>query len=104
MPKITFIAADDETIEVDAENGLSLMEVAVDNAVAGIDADCGGSCACATCHVVIPESLAKFVGKPEEEEESLLEFLDNREENSRLSCQIEVSDELDGATITVPAP
>ncbi|MFC7047771.1 2Fe-2S iron-sulfur cluster-binding protein [Emcibacter nanhaiensis] len=102
MTKVTFITADDERIEVDAEDGTTLMEAAVNNSVPGIDADCGGACACATCHVIVPDAFKEATGKPSEDEEALLDFLDNHEENSRLSCQIEVTPALEGMEVTVP--
>ncbi|WP_321396610.1 2Fe-2S iron-sulfur cluster-binding protein [Emcibacter sp.] len=102
MTKVTFITADDERFEVDAEDGVSLMEAAVNNSVPGIDADCGGACACATCHIIVPDSFKAATGTPSEDELSLLDFLDNREDNSRLSCQIEVSSDLEGMEVIVP--
>ncbi|WP_138379038.1 2Fe-2S iron-sulfur cluster-binding protein [Luteithermobacter gelatinilyticus] len=103
MTKITFITEDETRYEVDAEDGASVMEAAVNNGVPGIDADCGGACACATCHIIVPDTFKALTGTPGEDENSLLDFLDNREENSRLSCQIEVSGALDGMEVRVPA-
>ncbi len=102
MTKITFISPDSSRTTVSAEPGQSLMEAAVKNNIAGIDADCEGGCACATCHVILPDAFFKALPAMEEDEQYLLDFLDNRRKNSRLSCQIEVSDKLDGAIITVP--
>ncbi|QDP00785.1 2Fe-2S iron-sulfur cluster-binding protein [Thalassotalea sp. PS06] len=100
MAKITFITSDNEKIEVEGESG-SVMELAVENGVEGIDGDCGGVCSCATCHVhVASEDMAK-VGPAGEVEQELLEFSDNFCEQSRLSCQIEIVEELDGITLTV---
>ncbi len=105
MVKITFIDPDGKRHEVEAEEGMTLMEAAVKNMVPGIDADCGGACACATCHVYIdPEWAQKTNGLLErsEAEEDMLDFAFDVRENSRLSCQIRVSAELDGMVVQVP--
>lgn len=102
MTTITFISPDDEKVTVSASAGQSLMEAAVDNNVSGIDADCEGGCACATCHVLIPDDFMKALPLMDEDEQYLLDFLDNRQRNSRLSCQIEISDKLDGMIVKVP--
>lgn len=102
MTTITFISPDEEKVTVNAPVGQSLMEVAVDHNITGIDADCEGGCACATCHVVIPNDFMKTLPLMDEDEQYLLDFLDNRQRNSRLSCQIEITDELDGMIVTVP--
>jgi len=102
MTTITFISPDEEKITVNAPVGQSLMEVAVDHNITGIDADCEGGCACATCHVVIPNDFMKTLPLMDEDEQYLLDFLDNRQRNSRLSCQIEITDKLDGMIVTVP--
>ncbi|WP_339723271.1 2Fe-2S iron-sulfur cluster-binding protein [uncultured Paraglaciecola sp.] len=100
MAKITFITQDNETIELEGQSG-SLMALAVENGVAGIDGDCGGVCSCATCHVhVKPEQMLK-TGEASEIEKDMLELDDNANEYSRLCCQIEISDELDGVILTV---
>ncbi|MCL4163024.1 UNVERIFIED_CONTAM: hypothetical protein GTU68_031149 [Idotea baltica] len=78
------------------------MNAAVDNLVPGIDADCGGECSCATCHVVVRDAWMGKVGKPNDREESMLDLNPERQDNSRLSCQVEVSDALDGLTVDVP--
>ena len=78
------------------------MEAAIKNSIPGIDADCGGACACATCHVYIDPAFMETVGKPEDMEQSMLDFAENVTENSRLSCQITVSDELNGLKVTTP--
>lgn len=102
MPKITFIEHDGTEHTVDGEAGLSVMRAAIDNLVPGIDADCGGECSCATCHVYVdPDWMAK-VGQPDEREESMLDLNPERESNSRLSCQIPVTEELDGLVVKVP--
>ncbi len=102
MPTLTYISPEDEEYIVKAETGLTLMEIAVNNDVDGIDADCGGSCACATCHIIVPEEFIAITGKAGDDECVLLDFLDNRTTGSRLSCQIEMSEELDGMIIKVP--
>lgn len=102
MPKIKFITHDDKEFEVTADVGGSVMEAALDNNVPGIDADCGGSCSCATCHVWVDEAFRAKVGPPGDMEEDMLCLNEDRQEGSRLSCQIEVSDELDGLVVRVP--
>ena len=102
MAKITYIDHEGTEREIEAKNGETVMEVAVKNAVPGIDADCGGACACATCHVYVDEAFLDKVGSPEAMEQSMLDFAENVQENSRLSCQISVSDELDGLRVTTP--
>ncbi len=102
MAKIKFIEHNGTEHEVDAPNGTSVMNAAVDNLVPGIDADCGGECSCATCHVVVDPAWIAKVGKPSDQEESMLDLNPDREENSRLSCQIEVSDDLDGLVVQLP--
>jgi 2Fe-2S ferredoxin len=102
MAKITYIAADGSRFEVDAENGTTVMENAIRNGVPGIEAECGGACACATCHVYVDESFKPIVGEPEPMEEDMLDFAFEVKPTSRLSCQIRVRDELDGLTVTVP--
>ena len=102
MPKITYIEHNGNAHEIDVPNGLSVMEGAVRNLVPGIDADCGGACACATCHVYVDEAFMDKVGQPEEMEQSMLDFAENVQANSRLSCQIQISDELDGLRVKTP--
>ena len=102
MPKITFIEHNGTPHQVDAEIGLSVMRAAIDNLVPGIDADCGGECSCATCHVYVDEKWIGKVGSPGEREESMLDLNPERAANSRLSCQIPVTDALDGLVVTVP--
>jgi len=87
---------------VTAKAGESLMEVAVENDVPGIDADCAGGCACATCHILIPNAFQPLIPAIEEDEQYLLDFLNNRQKNSRLSCQVEVTDKLDGMIVRIP--
>ena len=102
MAKITYIAADGSRYEVEAENGTTVMENAIRNGVPGIEAECGGACACATCHVYVDEAFKEIVGEPEPMEEDMLDFAFEVRPTSRLSCQIRVRDELDGLTVTVP--
>ena len=103
MPKILFTDHDGETREVEAKPGMSLMEAAVQNMIPGIDADCGGACACATCHVYVDaEWLPKLKAK-DDMEDSMLDFAEEVQDNSRLSCQILMNDDLDGITVTTPA-
>ena len=87
---------------MEATNGESVMETAIKNSIPGIDADCGGACACATCHVYVDAAFMEKVGQPEDMEQSMLDFAENVQENSRLSCQISVSDDLDGLKVTTP--
>ena len=102
MPKITYIDHDGTERTVEAKNGESVMEAAIKNSIPGIDADCGGACACATCHVYVDQSFMDKVGEQQEMEKSMLDFAENVQETSRLSCQITVSDELDGLRVTTP--
>lgn len=102
MPKITFIDPDGRTLAHEGEEGLSLMEVAVRNGVPGIEADCGGACACATCHVYVDQEWFEKTGGPSENEASMLEFASEPQATSRLSCQIRVSRDLDGLVVTLP--
>ncbi len=103
MAKITYIEHSGTEHTVDVKPGLSVMEGAVKNSVPGIDADCGGACACATCHVYVDAAWEAATGKPDELEASMLEFAENVEANSRLSCQIKVTDALDGLVVRMPA-
>lgn len=103
MTKIVFVDADGEETEVEGTDGLSVMEVAIENNIEGVLAECGGACACATCHVYVDEAFRPRTGEPDEMEEAMLEFNENTQPNSRLSCQIEVSPDLDGLRVTTPA-
>ena len=102
MTRIIFKDPHGREIEVEATDGLPVMRAAVDNRVEGITADCGGNCACATCHVYVDDAFWDKVGEPNALEEEMLEFKDNRGERSRLSCQITVTPELEGLRVTVP--
>jgi 2Fe-2S ferredoxin len=102
MPKITYIEFDGTEHAVDVRSGLTVMEGAIKNNVPGIDADCGGACACATCHVYVDEAWREKTGKASAMEESMLDFAQNVQPNSRLSCQIKVTDQLDGLIVRMP--
>ncbi|MFD1701896.1 2Fe-2S iron-sulfur cluster-binding protein [Methylopila henanensis] len=102
MAKITFIEHSGESRTVDGRDGQSVMEAAVVNDVPGIDADCGGACACATCHVYVDEAWTEKVGGPAPMEEDMLDFAYDVRPNSRLSCQIKITAELDGLVVTTP--
>ena len=102
MAKITFIQPDGARLEVSAEPGLTVMEAAKLNNVPGIEAECGGACACATCHVYIDAAWREKVGKPADMEEDMLDFAFDVREESRLACQIKVTGELDGLVVTTP--
>lgn len=102
MPKITFIEPGGKSHTVDGQNGQTVMEVALKNDIPGIPGECGGACSCATCHVYVDEAWTKKVGKADEAEEDMLDFAFGVRDNSRLSCQIRVSDELDGLTVQIP--
>ncbi len=103
MTKITYITADGATFAVEAETGSTVMEAAIHNQVPGIEAECGGACACATCHVYIEPPFTDIVGPPAPMEEDMLDFGYDVRANSRLSCQIRVSDALDGMIVRVPS-
>lgn len=102
MPKVTFIEHNGTRHELDAATGLSLMEVAITNSVPGIDADCGGACACATCHVYINGDWKDRLGEKGDMEASMLDFAEGVRDTSRLACQIPVTDELDGLVAELP--
>jgi len=102
MAKITYIEHSGAEHTVDVKPGLSVMEGAVRNNVPGIDADCGGACACATCHVYVDEAWREATGKQSAMEESMLDFAEEVEPNSRLSCQIRVTEALDGLIVRLP--
>lgn len=102
MAKVIFHDHEGTTREVEAKNGMSVMEAAISNMIPGIDADCGGACACATCHVYVAEDWLKKLKPKDDMEDSMLDFADDVQENSRLCCQILLTDELDGIEITTP--
>ena len=103
MPKATFVQLDGSARTVEVAEGCSLMEGAVRNNVRGIDADCGGACACATCHVYVDPEWEGRLNRPEETEMAMLDFVVAPATNSRLSCQIKMTAALDGLTVKLPA-
>jgi 2Fe-2S ferredoxin len=103
MPKITYIELSGKSQTIEVANGLSVMEGAVQNDIPGIDADCGGGMACATCHVYVKEEWFDKLPKKEDGEEDMLDMAYEPKKNSRLSCQLIVSDELDGLIVSTPS-
>jgi len=103
MPRVRFIAHDGSVHEVEARAGRSLMDAAISHGVSGILADCGGCCTCATCHVYVPEEWLERLPPRSEDEEGMLEFAIDPQDNSRLSCQIIVTDALDGLCVHLPS-
>jgi len=103
MPKITFIDHLGTARTIEGDVGATVMETAVKNGVPEIDAECGGACACATCHVYVDEAWTAAAGTPSSMEEDMLDFAFDVRPNSRLSCQITVRPELDGLSVTTPA-
>ena len=102
MPRVTFIEFNGTEHTVDATDGESLMLAAVNNGVPGIDADCGGGCACATCHVFVESDWVEKTGSPDAMESSMLQLAEGVADNSRLSCQIEITDAMDGMVVRMP--
>ena len=102
MPKITYIEHDGKTHTIEVASGLSVMEGAVQNNIPGIDADCGGSMACATCHVYVKEEWFNKLPKKEDGEEDMLDKAFEPKKNSRVSCQLMVSDQIDGLVVNLP--
>jgi len=102
MPKITYTEHSGKSHTIEVANGLSVMEGAVQNNIPGIDADCGGSMACATCHVYVKEEWFNKLPKKEDGEEDMLDMAFEPKKNSRLSCQLMVSDQLDGLVVNLP--
>ncbi len=102
MPKITYISHEDKKSVVEVPIGLSVMEGALQNNIEGIDADCGGSMACATCHVYVSENWVNKIEKIHDAEQDMLDMAYEPKKNSRLSCQIIVTDDLDGLEVTTP--
>ena len=103
MPKIIYKDNQGNSKTIEVEKGLSVMEGAIQNNIPGIDADCGGSMACATCHVYVEEKWLDKLPKPEEAEIDMIDMAFEPKKNSRLSCQLIVSDELDGLKVTTPS-
>lgn len=102
MPNITFIDHKGKQRTVKGETGHTVMEAAIKNGVPGIEAECGGACACATCHVYVHDDWKKVVGEPAEQEEDMLDFAFDVRDSSRLCCQIKITDELEGLIVTTP--
>ncbi len=103
MPKITYIEHNGKSHTLEVPNGLTVMEGAIQNNISGIDADCGGSCACATCHVYVDEKWFNKLPNKENAEEDMLDMAFELKPLSRLSCQLTVSDELDGLVVKMPS-
>ena len=103
MPKITYIDSSGNKKTIEVSNGLSVMEGAVQNNLPGIDADCGGGMACATCHVYVKEDWFNKLNKIEDAEQDMIDMTFEPKKNSRLSCQIIVTEELDGLVVTTPS-
>ncbi|MEM7278770.1 MAG: 2Fe-2S iron-sulfur cluster-binding protein [Pseudomonadota bacterium] len=101
MPKIIYIDTDGSRKEVDVKTGYTVMEGGMDNGVDGIIAECGGACACATCHAYIDEAWVSKLPEMDDMEDSMLDVAYERKDNSRLTCQIEITDELDGLIVHV---
>ena len=102
MPKITYIEQNGNSKTIEVDNGLTVMEGAVQNNIPGIDADCGGGMACATCHVYVDEKWLNKIPKAEEAEVDMIDMAYEPKKNSRLSCQNVVSEEIDGLIVTTP--
>jgi 2Fe-2S ferredoxin len=102
MAKITYIQPDGSSQTVDATAGMTVMETAKKHMIDGIEAECGGACACATCHVYVDEAWREQTGGPSDMEEDMLDFAFDVRPESRLSCQIKVTDALDGLIVRVP--
>lgn len=102
MPRITYVDFEGTERTVDAHVGDSVMETATTHDLPGIDADCGGACACATCHVYVDPAWTDLIGKPEELEAEMLDVAEDVRDNSRLSCQIKITDEMDGLIVVTP--
>ena len=102
MARITYILHDGTERVVEAEPGMTVMEAAVKNSIPGIAAECGGACACATCHVYVDEDWKTVVGPPEPMERDMLDFASDVRSNSRLSCQIRIRPDLDGLVVQTP--
>jgi 2Fe-2S ferredoxin len=102
MPKITYIDHEGTARTVDGAIGATVMETATKNDIPGIVAECGGACACATCHVYVDDKWRDVLGTPEEMEEDMLDFAVETRENSRLSCQLKITDKFDGLIVHTP--
>jgi 2Fe-2S ferredoxin len=102
MPKIIYVEHNGTEHPIEVKNGLSVMEGAINNSVPGIDADCGGACACATCHVHVDPTWLPRLKPADALERSMIDFATGSDENSRMSCQIKVTAELDGLIVRLP--
>ena len=102
MPKVTYIEHNGKEHVIEVEKGLSIMEGAIQNGVSGIDADCGGACACATCHVYVNEKWIDKLEEQSESEKDMLDFAFETKKNSRLSCQLILNDQHDGIVVNLP--
>ena len=102
MAKITYHTHDNKTYTIDVQNGLTVMEGAIQNDIPGIDADCGGGMSCATCHVYVKENWLNKIPEKSEGEDDMLDQAYEPKTNSRLSCQIQISDDLDGLEVNLP--
>ncbi len=102
MPKIIYVTHDDQKFEVDAAAGTTVMENAIKNSVPGIEAECGGACACATCHVYVDDAWVETAGSAEAMEEDMLDFAWEQKPSSRLSCQVKITDAMDGLMVHIP--
>ena len=103
MAKITYITSDAKVHEIEVQNGLTVMEGAIQNDIPGIDADCGGGMACATCHVYVQDDWYDKLSTKEDGEEDMLDMAFEPKKNSRLSCQLTVSDDLEGLVVNIPS-
>lgn len=102
MGSITFIEHNNDQHEVEIEEGKSLMQLAMDNGIPGIDADCGGECACGTCHVIVDQQWASRLETASDEESQMLDMTPEKVDTSRLSCQVPVTEAMDGLTVHLP--
>ncbi len=102
MGKITFVEHDNTVHVAEFEAGASLMQIAVDNAIPGIDGDCGGECACGTCHVIVADEWFDRTGAPGKDEQQMLEMTPERAKTSRLGCQVKTTEAMDGMTVRLP--
>ena len=103
MPKITYIEHNGKTHNIEVPNELSVMEGAIQNNIPGIDADCGGACACATCHIYVDEKWFNKLSNKSEAEQDMLDMAIEPNKFSRLGCQITVNDDLDGMVVKMPS-
>lgn len=102
MPRVTYIESSGEQHQVDLDNGQSIMQGALDNLIEGILGECGGCCSCATCHCYVDEAWLEKVGAPDDMERDMLDSVVDPKSSSRLSCQIQMSDDLDGLVVRLP--